>query len=479
MEMEDLSNGRTQSTSSASSTMELEREDTMCINPGTHDNNEDAEPPTAALDRDKYGVLGSSRSMEDVQRSGNSVVTTQRPRPSPAPSGQATQGNAATTPQRSADSAKMLPHGRVSSSSAPTTANANTITLHSQHSNDSTVNSTNSGSVYVPAYSQTTRPQSLVNRTASQHSQASSSGAPPPPTNYSAVCPLRTNSTESNTSHTSCSSDGRVSNATTPVTTHGPAALPFSGTPTSPMVDLAVATMYTSSQTSLQYDSSGPGHGLPLNRSAYTAVGCSQEDVQRPCQCTQQPAIGQMSQGNTNSSAVGHTSTSSSTASTPHQQYGSTMGYTGSTNSTSSTPQQQYPGNPPSLGASPGMVSHNGPGVIRYNSQHSNESTGSGILDNSISAHTFHSQPTRRQSLTYISAPFVHNQTMGPNYYNYTASQPPTLNRMDSNPPQNSAAGVYTPTDDSTPSFFPSPNQGSICPPSHVPLSAPQNATNT
>ncbi len=469
--MEDLSNGQTheqQSTSSASSTMELEREDTVCINPGTHDNNEDAEPPTTALeDRDNYGVLGSSRSMEDVQTSGNSMVTTQRPRPSPAPSGQATQGNAATTPQQSADS---VPHGGVSSSSVPTTANANTITLHSQHSNDSTANSTNSGSVYVPACSQTTRPQSLVNLTASQHSQASLSGAPPPPTNYSAVCPLRTNSTESNTSHTSCNSDGRVSNVTTPAT-----SLPFSGPPTSPMVDLA--GVYTSSQTSLQYDSSGPGHGLPLNRSAYAAVGCSQEDVQRPCQCTQQPAIGQisMSQGNTNSSAVGHTSTSSSTASTPHQQYGSTMGYTGSANSTSSssTPQQQYPGNPLLFGAPPGMISHNGPGVIRYNSQHSNESTGSGsssIPDNSISAHTFHSQPTRRQSLTYSSAPFVHNQT---------TSQPPTLNHMDSNTPQNSAAGVWTPNDDSTPSFFPSPNQGSICPPSHVPLSAPQNATNT
>ena len=232
------------------------------------------------------------------------------------------------------------------------------------------------------------------------------------------------------------------------------------------MVDL----MYTASQTSLQHDSE-----LPLDRNAYTAVGCSQEDIQRPHQCTQQPAFRQMS-GNTNSSAstVGCTSASSSTALTPHQQYGSAMGYTGGTNNTT---QQQYPGNPLSLGASPR--------VTRYNSQHSNESTGSGtgpssIPDNSISARMFHSQPTRRQSLTYISAPFVHNQTIGPNYFN-TAGQPPGLNRMDSNTSQHSGAGALTPTDSSIPSFFPSTNQGStcICPPSHVPLSAPQNATNT
>ena len=476
--MEDLSNEHNHdheqlSTSSASSMMELEREDTVCINPGTQDSNE---PPTDALDRDNYGVLGSSRSMEDMQRSGNSVVTTLQPPPPPAPSGQprpppalsgqtftATQGNA-TTPQQSTDSAKILPQG-VSSSSAPTAGNTNTIPLHSQHSDDRTANSTNSGSVYVPASSQTTRPQSFLNFTPSQHSQlqASPSSIPPPPSIYSSVqCPLRTNSTESNTSHTSCNSDGRVSNETTP----------FSGTPSSPMVGLA---MYTASQTSLQHDS-----GLPLNRSAYTAVGCSQEDIQRPRQCTQQPAVGQMS-GNTNSSAsaVGYTSTNSSTASTPHQQYGSAMGYTGGTNSTT---QQQYPGNPLSLGASPGMASHNG--LIHYNSQHSNESTGSGpssIPDNSISAHTFHSQPTRRQSLTMsynISAPFVHNQTTDPNCYN-TAGQPQALNRMDSNTSQNSGAGVSTPTDTSTPSFFPSTNQVSIYPPSHVPLSAPQNATNT
>ena len=473
--MEDLSNEHNHdheqlSTSSASSTLELEREDT---NPGTQDSNVTTEPPTGALDRDNYGVLGSSRSMEDVQNSGNSVVTTLQPppppassgqpRPPPAPSGQtftATQGNA-TVQQQSPDSAKMLSQGVSSSSAPPAGNNTNTIPLHSQRSDDSTANSTNSGSIYVPASSQTTRPQSLLNFTPSQHSQlqASPGSIPPPPPNYSAVhCSLRTNSTESNTSHTSCNLDGRVSNETTP----------FSGTPSSPMVDL----MYTASQTSLQHDSE-----LPLDRNAYTAVGCSQEDIQRPRQCTQQPAVGQMS-GNTNSnaSAVRYTSTSSSTASTPHQQYGGAMGYTGGTNNTT---QQQYPGNLLSLGASPR--------VTRYNSQHSNESTGSGtspssIPDNSISAHTFHSQPTRRQSLTYynISAPFVHNQTIDPNYYN-TAGQLPGLNRMDSNTSQHSGAGIRTPTDSSTPSFFPSTNQGStcICPPSHVPLSAPQNATNT
>ena len=188
--MEDLSNEHNHdheqlSTSSASSMLELQRADTVhvCINQGTQDNNETStEPPTGALDRDNYGALGSSRSTEDVQRSGNSVVTTLQPPPPPASSGQprpppalsgqtftATQGTA-TVPQNSPDSAKMLPQG-VSPSSAPPAGSTNTIPLHSQCSDDSTVNSTNSGSVYVPASSQTTRPQSLMNFTPSEHSQ--------------------------------------------------------------------------------------------------------------------------------------------------------------------------------------------------------------------------------------------------------------------------------------------------------------------
>ena len=480
MEMEDLSNEQNheqQSTSSASSTMELaahQCEVTVCINPATHSstngsNHSENPEPATHLDRERYGVLGSSRSMEDVQRSGSSMVTTQQP-PSPPPgqTSTATQGNGASTPQQSADSAQVLPHGGVSSSSASTAVNANTTPLHSQHSNDSAA--MNSGSIYVPAHSQATWPQSLVNFTPNQHSQASPSGALPPPTNYSTVQgPSRMNSTESNTSYTSCNSDGHVSSATTPA---GPPFNVQNGTPSS-LMDLSVAAAYTASQNSLHHNSSGHGF-LPMDRTTYRAVGCSQEDVQRPHQCTQQPATGQS--GNTNTSSVGYTGTSN-TVSTPHQhQYGSAMGYTG-TNSTCSTPQQQYPGNPLSLGASPSIASHNG---VSLYSQHSNDSTGSGsssIPDNSISAHNFHSQPTRRQSLTHSSAPFVHSQTTGPNYY-ITASQPPALNRMDSNTSQNSGVGVGTPTDSSTPIFFPSPNQGSICPPSHVPLSAAQHATN-
>ena len=491
MEMDNLSNEQSheqQSTSSsASSTTELavsQNEDTVHSNPAIvnnlGNNRENFEP--GALDRESYGVIGSSRSTEDMQRSGNSVVTSQQPYPPPAPSEQTSTPTLepnATAPQQPADSAQMLPHkGAVSLATAAT---VNAIPLRSQHSNDSTTNSTSSGSVYVPAYSQATRPQSLF--TPNQHSQASPSSAllpplPPPPTNHgTAKCPSRMNSTESNTSHTSCNSDGHVSSATTP------AGVPLNvhiGTPSS-LIDLSPApTAYThASQTSLHQDNSGYG-SLLMDRNAYRAVGCSQEDVQRPHQCTQQPAVGQMSGSTNSSTAVGYTGTSS-TASTPHQWYGGTMGYTG-TSSTSSTPQQQNPGNPWSLGVSPSTAGHNG--VIRYNSQHSNDSTGSAgsssVPDNSISVHTFHSQPNRRQSLS--SAPFVHNQATGPNYmcYNNT-SRPPDLNRMDSNTSQNSGAGIHTstPTDSSTLIFFPSSNQGTICPPSYVPLSAAQHATNT
>ena len=474
--LSDDPNCEERSSSSASSTTELatnHRDDshTVCINPVTHGNTDGNDPggdpePSNPLDRENYGVLG--RSMEDMQRS---VVTSQQPPPPTSPPAAATQGNA-TTPQQSADNAQILPRMGVHSSSTSTAANANNIVpLRSQHSNESTANSTNSGSVYIPAPSQANRPQLLMNF--NQHAQASPISAPPPPTNHSAVQhPSRMDSTDSNTSHTSRSSDGRVSNAATP------AGLPFSenGTPSSPTVDLRVSALYTASQTSLQYD--GSGHGLPLNRSSYMAVGCSQEDVQRPRQCTQ---VGQVS-GNTNSSAAGAPYIgTSSTASTSQQQYGSTIGYTGGTTSTNSTPQQQYQsGNPPSLGASPSMASHSG--MILY-SQHSNDSTGSAgsssIPDNSISAHAFHCQPTRRQSLTITSSPFVHDQTTGMNYM--YSGQPPALNRMDSNTSQNSGASVHTPTDHSSPFYFPSiPQQGSICPPlSHVTLSATQHATNT
>ena len=429
--------------------MEMEHlEDTIHSNPTNHSEN----PEPAELDRENYGVIGSSGSLENVQRSGNSLVSNQLPVPPPPTPGQTStvaHGNA-TTRQQSADSAQILP---VSSSSAPTASNTTSISLHSQCSNESAVNSTQELQVPAAVVSQATRPQSLRYN---QNLQASPGNALHPPNNFNTVPPtLRTNSTESDSSHTSHNSGGHITT-------------PANGTPSS-LMDVTAAAMYTASQNSLHHDSSGHEF-LPMDRTAYRAVGCSQEDVQRPRQCSQQPSVGQVS-SNTNASAMGYTGTSS-TASTPQQQYpGSATGYTG-THSTGSTPQQHYPGNPPSLGASPSAA------VPQFYSQWSNDSTGSGsssVPDNSVSVHS------RHRSLT-SAPPFVHNQATGSNFSDHhSASQPPGFYCMNSNTSQNSGFSIRTPlTDHPTPIFFPSDTnqtQGGIYPPSPVTLQSAQCAT--
>ena len=442
-EMTEFSDDKTASTPSISSpTTELEcvaNHSVPRFNQTTsHHHSENPEP---SLDRENYGVLGSSGSMENVQRPDNMAIA--RPPPTPGQTPTTTTNRTVPTPQQSADSAQVLPPiGTVSStvSSVSTAASTNDIVpLYSQHSNDSATNSTHQeleNSIPTHALSQqATRPQSLIcNSTPNQLYMQASPGSTLTPTNFGAVQrPLRMNSTESNTSHTSRNSEGRVSSATTPI-------------------DLSAAVAYyTASQNSLNHDS---GHGLPyMDRSTYRAVGCSQENVQRPLQCTQSP--GQVP-GNT----------------TP-------MGC-------SCTPQErcQYYGNPQSLGASsPNMSNHIHGLVPSLHSQHSNDSTSSGassVADNSISAL---SQTTYAQRQSLTSAPFVHNQaTTGPGLTanaHYSAHQPPTVDRMDSNTSQNSGVNIHTPTDHPTTLMFfsTSPNQDSIYPPSPVTLSTAQYAT--
>lgn len=236
--------------------------DSIIVNPASSDNDQ-GHIPGLPSNRDNYGVIGSSQ--EDIQRS---LQCTQPPGQVSAP-----VGSTSTPPQQQNNT--QMP-GATSPCPVPSTSN-NSVPLCSQHSNDSGATSVPDNSNSAPTAT-ATRPQSL-NSTPVQQNQATCTcfTAPAPV----AQPPVRLNSTESTNLDTS---EGRVPSSNTPAEL----TAPIPNSQSTENASLPSLLPLSAAQHTTGHDGASDG-GLPSNRNHYRAVGSSQENVQRPWQCTQSP----------------------------------------------------------------------------------------------------------------------------------------------------------------------------------------------
>ena len=416
------------------------------------------------LDRENHAVVGLSH--EDVR---GSRKGTQLPQPV------ATMGSTSTGQQHDGVQPPGTEVSNTISATTSTSVGISAVPLHSQHSDGSTGDHTMTPDGLVTSPTCTplsqvtcntgTRPMSLAVSTHLQQNQAAILTSTP----TSADCmhisgvhahtqahqhqPMRTNSDDSATSGANSISEGNVQVCN---------ICSVSQSPSLPKASSGLGSHLSVNQNSALFEV-----GLPLNRKDYSGVGASQENVQRPSQCTQLPgpppqtmagyACGQMSNN-------------------PRVPYHSQRSDPGSTRSRASTSNDSR--------------------ALTLYSQHSDDSAASirsDIPDNSRAVST--STCTRRRPLSLSSPPFLHdiahNQATGtghsPTSTNVSFSGQRWRSRLSSVDSATSYLGtnhLSTPTEHSHQSntsltFFSSDvaTGGSIVPPTLVTMSAVQNDT--